>query len=430
VRSTPRRRLPAIATILLGTVLGQGLVVAISPLLTRLYTPADFGTLAVVTAVASILGAGATLGTDRALVVAHDTATTSALVALGLLSTLVVGVGTTGVAWVLRGDAARWFTAPALEDLWWTVPVTVVAVGAQRIASAVLARRQQHRSIAVRNACQGIGQSVWNLTMAAAGPVGLVGGLAVGRIAAVLGMVRSRRGDGERITPRALSAAARHHRRFLVITPWSSMLNVVGQQAPGLLIAALHGSVAAGFVALTMRVLGAPVGMVADATAQYAAGAFGLRIRSADPVRGLLVRLVVRLALAGAVAAVVVVLLGPAVFSTVFGPEWAVSGTYAQVLVPAFAIQVAESPVTQVLSMLQRQGAQLAWDGARLALSASAVLVPSLLGAPMLVVLLSLASAMAISYAAVLLMVLRAARIHDRGASGRRATRRRREYDM
>ena len=37
MRSSPRRRLPAIATILVGTVLGQGLVVAISPLLTRLY---------------------------------------------------------------------------------------------------------------------------------------------------------------------------------------------------------------------------------------------------------------------------------------------------------------------------------------------------------------------------------------------------------
>ncbi|WIE79522.1 oligosaccharide flippase family protein [Curtobacterium sp. MCSS17_016] len=413
MRSSPRRRLPAIATILVGTVLGQGLVVAISPLLTRLYTPADFGTLAVVTAVASILGAGATLGTDRALVVAHDRATTSALVALGLLSTLVVGVGTTGVAWVLRGHAARWFTAPALEDLWWAVPVTVVAVGVQRIASAVLARRQQHRSIAVRNACQGIGQSVWNLAMAAAGPVGLVGGLAAGRIVAVLGMVRFRRGDGERTTPRSLSAAARHHRRFLVITPWSSMLNVIGQQAPGLLIAALHGSVAAGFVALTMRVLGAPVGMVADATAQYAAGAFGLRIRSGDPVRRLVLRLVVRLATAGAVAVLVVVLLGPTVFSTVFGAEWAVSGTHAQVLVPAFAVQVAASPVTQVLSMLQRQGAQLTWDASRLVVCAAAVLVPSVLGAPMPVVLVALASAMTVSYAAVLLLVVRATRRHD-----------------
>jgi O-antigen/teichoic acid export membrane protein len=109
----------------------------------------------------------------------------------------------------------------------------------------------------------------------------------------------------------------------------------------------------------------------------------------------------------------VVVLLGPVVFSTVFGAEWAVSGTYAQVLVPAFAVQVAASPVTQVLSMLHRQGTQLTWDAARLVLSAAAVLVPSVLGAPMPVVLLALASAMTVSYTAVLLLVLRATRRHD-----------------
>lgn len=392
---------------------GQGLVVAISPLLTRLYTPSDFGTLAVVTAVASILGAGATLGTDRALVVADDGATTRALVVLGLLSTVTVGGGSAALAWALRREARQWFDAPALEDLWWVVPVTVVAVGAQRIASAVLARRQQHRSIALRNACQGVGQSVWNLGLAAAGPIGLVGGLAVGRATALLGMVRFRRRDGVPTPRSSLAAAARQHRRFLLVTPWSSMLNVIGQQAPSLLIAAVHGSVAAGCVALTMRVLGAPVGMVADATAQYAAGLFGLRIRSGDPVRDLLVRLVVRLACAGGVGALVVVLTSPLVFSQVFGPAWAVSGTYAQVLVPAFAVQLAVSPVTQVLSMLRRQGAQLVWDGSRLVLSAAAVLVPSVLGAPMPIVLAILASAMVVSYGAVLVLVIRAVRTHD-----------------
>lgn len=391
---------------------------AISPLLTRLYTPSDFGTLAVVTAVASILGAGATLGTDRALAVAHDTATTRALVLIGLLATLAVGTGTAWAAWALRRDAARWFTAPALDALWWLVPVTVVAVGAQRIASAVLARRRQHGAIAVRNAFQGIGQSVWNLGLAAAGPIGLVGGLAAGRAAALLGMARFPRRDGPPSHRSSLAAAARQYRRFLLITPWSSMLNVIGQQAPSLLIAAVHGSVAAGFVALTMRVLGAPVGMVADATAQYAAGLFGLRIRSGDPVRELLVRLVVRLAGIGAIGAVVVVVIGPMVFAQVFGPAWAVSGTYAQVLVPAFAVQVAVSPVTQVLSMLRRQGAQLLWDGSRLVLSAAAVLVPSALGASMPVVLVALASAMVLSYGAVLVLVVRAVRAHDDRIAG------------
>ncbi|MBE7163400.1 MAG: oligosaccharide flippase family protein, partial [Williamsia herbipolensis] len=74
-----------ILTILVGTGLGQGLVIAVSPILTRMYGPADFGALAIVTAIASVLGAGATLGVDRAVIVSRGSRATTALVVLGLL---------------------------------------------------------------------------------------------------------------------------------------------------------------------------------------------------------------------------------------------------------------------------------------------------------------------------------------------------------
>ncbi|QSB24057.1 lipopolysaccharide biosynthesis protein [Curtobacterium sp. 24E2] len=317
------------------------------------------------------------------------------------------------LAWATRDVLAHRFSAPALAELWWVLPVTVAAIGVQRVASAVLARRRDHRAIAVRNAAQGIGQTIWNLSMAFAGPIGLVAGLAVGRLAAVAGMAR-RNGQRTIVTRQALTDAVRQHRRFMVITPWSSMMNVIGQQAPGLLIAGLHGSVAAGFVALTMRVLGSPVGMVADATAQYAAGAFGARIRATEPVRAVLFRLVVRLAVAGAAAAVVVVLIAPTAFGAVFGEQWASSGQYARILAPAFVAQVAVSPITQLLAMLGGQAAQMAWDAARLVLCTAAVLVPSLLGASMPVVLGALTVALIVCYSVVLLLVLRSVRSYER----------------
>jgi O-antigen/teichoic acid export membrane protein len=388
-------------TILVGTLLGQGLVVLVSPLLTRLYTASDFGTLAVVTALASVLGAGATIGTDRALTVADEPSAVRALVVVGLTGTVLVGGFSAVGCWMLRDAMAGRFSAPALSELWWIVPVTTIAIGAQRIGTAVLARRRRHTAIAVRNASQGLGQTAWNLGMAFAGPIGLAGGLAAGRFTAVLGMVRRARMPSRADVPVAL----RRHRRFLVLTPWSAMLNVVGQQAPSVVIAAAHGSAAAGFVALTMRVLGSPVGMVADAVAQYAAGAFGSDIRRGAPVRALFVRLTTRLLLLGGLAAVVVVLVGPACFGAVFGPEWQRSGMYAQILAPAFAVQVAVSPVSQLLSMLGRQATQLVWDAARLVATTAAVLVPSLLGSSMDVVLMSLAVAMTASYAAMLVLI-------------------------
>ncbi|WP_186317623.1 lipopolysaccharide biosynthesis protein [Curtobacterium sp. 9128] len=402
----------AVLTILCGTVLGQGLVIAVSPLLTRLYAPTDFGLLAVVTAIASVLGAGGASGADRAVAVARN-GSIPALVLIGAVSTLLVGLAAAAAAWTMRDLLAAGFAAPAFADLWWIVPVTTVAVALQRMATAVLARRQHHRSIAVRNVCQGVGQTLWNLGMASTGALGLAGGLAAGRLAAVLGTLRPRRQrTWERRAP--VTAVLHVHRRFLWITPWSSMLNVVGQQAPGILIAAAQGSATAGLVALTMRVLGSPVGMLADAVAQTVAGSFGRRVREGEPIRAPLRRLVARLLVLGCAGAVGVVLCGPAVFGAVFGSEWSTAGEYARILVPAFALQVAVSPVSQVLGMLGRQHVQLAWDAGRLVLTVGAVLVPTMCGAPVPVVLAGLSSAMIVSYLVMLALVAGAVR-GDRG---------------
>ncbi|MFZ6991384.1 lipopolysaccharide biosynthesis protein [Curtobacterium sp. RRHDQ66] len=402
-----RRTLPAVLTILTGTLVGQGMVVAVSPLLTRSYSAADFGALSVVTATASVLGAGATFGTDRALAVARDEHTVRALTLLGFVGALSTGAAVTAVLGAERQALACWFSAPALVELWWVVPVTTAVVALQRIVSARLARARRYEALAVRNAGQGIGQTACNLLLAPLGPIGLIGGLAVGRLVGLIGTARP--GSTRPPSGRAVRHAIVSHRRFLLLTPWSAMLNVVGQQAPWLVIAAVHGSVTAGFVALTTRVLGSPVGMVADAVAQWAAGAFGQRVRSGAPVRDLLVRLCVRLALLGVPAVALVVLAGPELFAFVFGPGWRESGRYAQILVPAVAVQLAVSPLTQLLGMLGRQPTQLVWDASRLIATTAAVLVPSVMGAPMPVVLAALSAAMIGSYLVVLCLVVRAA---------------------
>lgn len=404
-RQRSRFRMPAVALILSGSLVGQGLVIAVSPLLTRLYRPEDFGALAVVTAIGSVIGAGATAGTDRALIVARDDRAVRALVWIGTLTAAVVGAATAVAAWVTRASSAELFGTSVLTVYWWILPTTVVAVAAQRIASSLLARAERHRAIGVRNAVQGIGQTIWNVLGATAGPIGLVGGVAVGRIVAVVGvgvgLARPRRS-----TRTALRGAVADHRRFLLLTPCSAVANVLGQQAPSLLLAALHGASAAGFVALTMRVLGAPVGVLADAVAQYAAGAFGRLVRSGDPLAPLVTRLVSRLSIAGAAGVVLVMTVGPAAFETLFGEQWSVAGEYARILVPAFAVQVAVSPLTQLLAMVGRQTVQLLWDVMRLVLASAAVAVPSLLGAPMPIVLGSLAGAMVAAYGTMLALVI------------------------
>ena len=163
-------------------------MLAASPLITRLYSPGDLGALAVVTALATLVGAVAPTGWDRAVAVPRGETAARLLVVLAVSSVLVVGVLATLASWTWRHDLARLTGTPALVALWWAVPLTIVVVALQRVATAWLARRRDYGALARRSVLQGVGQLACTLGLAPlGGPAGLVLSVAAGRAASLLG---------------------------------------------------------------------------------------------------------------------------------------------------------------------------------------------------------------------------------------------------
>ncbi|WP_423924287.1 lipopolysaccharide biosynthesis protein [Frigoribacterium sp. 2-23] len=427
-RAVRRAQGRPVTRILLGSLVGQGVVIGVSPLITRLYTPGDLGALAVLTGISAVLGVVSTLGWERALVLPRTESAARALVLLAILSGLVVVAAVALASFALRVELATWFGAPTLETAWWLLPLTVLAIASQRILSAVLARRRAYGQMAVRNALQGIGQVVANLTLAPlGGGLGLLVGLAAGRAAGIVGLGAANRrsrlatregADNEaearrrrRITlsARLVRAVAFRYRRFPLVSTWSGLLNVAGQQAPMLVLTASYGAGAVGLVALTIRVLAAPVGIVADAVAQYFEGHVGHLVRTRSTgLRRTVLSLVARLAIVGGAGAIVVLVLGPALFGVVFGSEWSEAGRFAQILVPAYAAQIVVSPLSRLLPLLERQGVQVAWDVGRLIVTIGSVIAGVTLGLGIGVTLTGFASASCVAYAVLLVLVVRA----------------------
>jgi O-antigen/teichoic acid export membrane protein len=68
MRVLPKSRFARnVAVVSAGSAVGQGLLIVSAPVLTRLYTPADFGVLAVYVSILSILAVAATLRYEMAI---------------------------------------------------------------------------------------------------------------------------------------------------------------------------------------------------------------------------------------------------------------------------------------------------------------------------------------------------------------------------
>lgn len=413
---SPRRRfgrLP-IARMLSGSVAGQGTILLVSPLLTRIYSASDFGTFALVTSISAVLGSVATLSWDRAIVIPRSPRQAEILLLLALGSTVGISLLFAAATFATRDAIADTFQSDAMREYWWLIPMTVLMIGIYNAMSSWLVRRREYGSIALRNALVGVSQAASSvfLGLAGVGTVGLASSLAVGRLFGAIATARSIDvGRLFRVRSSLVSLVARRFRRFPFILTWSRLVNSLGLQLPIILLIAIYGSVEVGLFALMVRVLASPVGVISDAVSQHFEGEISSRLREGlGGARRLITTTLVRLLAVGLLPSIAIALLGPALFSFVFGDVWTGAGELAQVAVWGYLAQFVVAPISRTLTIMEKQSMQLAWDLGRAFLVTAAIVASFVAGAALIDAVLAMTAAGVIAYVVLLVLSVRAAR--------------------
>lgn len=409
-----RLRRSPVAKILLGSAGGQGLLLIASPLLTRLYTPADFGFLAVLTALSAVLGVLATLRWEAGIVLPRRDAEARALGWLALGSAICISLITYVTISLWPSMIIGLTGTSGAEVIIWLLPTTIMAISVHKVLSAWMVRKEQFARLGRRNFLVGVGQLIIQVGLGLAGikPVGLLLGLAGGRLAGAGGAF-GRDSFFETGFPkrRTLRRAARRYRRFPLVSSFSAFVNSLGLQAPILLLSAFYGSAGFGLLALTIRVITAPVGLIADAVSQHFESAASKAIRQeSSALLAILRNTVLRQALLGAGPVALLVIFGPWLFATIFGADWEMAGVYAQVLSIGYYFQFIVSPVSKTLLLLELHGRQAAWDTARAAATLVGVSACGYFGIDLFQACIVMTLIQVISYAWLLVTVLGAAK--------------------
>lgn len=351
-------------TVLVGSVLGFGVNLALTPVLSRLVDPETFGSFMSLAAVAAVFVGVSTM---RLEVIAQgsgvDTRDSLRLASLLLwVCAAVLGVVLVG-GWALGLWGATWMLVSPL-----------VALGSwQLVGSATLTLGSRYRPLAVANFLQGAGTGTFQTGLAAVSPT--VGALAAGALLGRAGWAvhlprwpswRRARSTWSQVRSRAVTAGA------------SAAINSLAGQAQILLPAALYGPVAAGFFAMAIRLLPAPLAVVGQAAAAAVVGEVGRAIRTGqgDPA-GTIRRGMRDLAIVGFLPCVAAGVLGVWAVPWLLGERWQQTGLLLALLAPGVFAQFVVAPFSQVLNLTGHSRWLLRWDTTRLLLLLAAFGVPA-----------------------------------------------------
>jgi O-antigen/teichoic acid export membrane protein len=361
----------AVLVSMTGTAFGQLLVLAASPLVTRLYTPEDFGALGVFTALLMVVGIAVSLRYELAIPLAEDAASVANLLALSLVLT-VLGSSLIGVAlWLWGGVITGWFNAEALRPLLWLLPVGLLGSGWARALTHWAIRRQEFGRITRTEISRSVGRVAAQVGFGfvSSGPFGLLVGQVVGQSAGITTLALAfHRIEGtiwRAVGLRAMVRAAARFGNLPTFGTGAALLNNSVRFAPALFVAALYGVEVAGWFALAQRILATPV-FLSNAVARVYLSEAPRRARAGgEGMYALFKATTWRLLVFGLLAIGLVGVAGPQLFGLVFGSVWTEAGRYAQFLAFATLARVVVVPIAQTLTVFERQDLQLACDAFR-----------------------------------------------------------------
>jgi lipopolysaccharide exporter len=402
--------LRSVLTLASGTAVAQVLVALAVPVLARLYTPAEYGVLAVYSSTLTVLVVLASFRYELAIPLPKEGSAAASLLALTLGILLATSLAVAALVWAAGDEFVAAVNVPALRPYLWLFPAGFVAAGAYQALSYWAIRNREFRRLARTRLSQGGGQVATQIALGigGAGALGLIIGDLIGRVAGVGGLALAawRTRPAARPTAASVLAVASRYRRFPLLTTWAGLFNIGSLQLPSIVFSAAFGAAAAGLYALSYKMLVLPTMLVAQAVGQVFLSRAASLVAEPERLRRLTERTAIGLFAAGLPAFLAVALTGPRLFAVVMGREWEEAGRYAQVLAPWFALWLVSNPLSGLLSVREWQGSALAFTGFELVLRLGALLAGAARGSPMLAVTLLSAGGVIIAGASIVRFLL------------------------
>ena len=344
-------------TLIGGSASAQIILLVASPILTRLYSAADFGLLSVLLALVALSEVVSTGRYELAITLPeHDR---DALDVIGLclmLLSAAVLLCVLGVHFFAL-ELANIVGMPSLESAVIFLPVAVLFIGMCSVFNYWSLRQKNFSVVAKARVWQSGATTAVQIGFATLTSLGLVMGHVAGLFVAALLLTRNvwRTPEFAGLKLKNTLAAAYRYREFPIYSTWSGLFNSSGSHLPPLILAAAFSAPEVGYFALANRIVMTPLSLVGAALKStfFSFAADSMREGSLTQLVSELLRVLANVIL---LPAIVVALMAPELFSFVFGGDWLPAGELARWLAPWLTLQFCYGPISAVTIVKERQG--------------------------------------------------------------------------
>jgi len=358
-----------VTKLVLGTGFAQIIPIALTPILTRIYSPEDFGIFAIYMAIASILGVIATARYELSIVLPKNDKNALDIFYLCNIVSFSLSFIFFIFIYIFTEELNIFIGLDSYSNILFLLPLSIIAAGLLQSLSYLLVRRKEFSSLSKSKIFLSGGYSSSQLTFGSifsASGLNLSIGYISGQFFSIFYLIKKNWAflKSRDFSTRRIYNIAKKYKKFPMYSSPGAIMDTSAVQVPIILINKFFNSNLTGQFSLTMRIINLPLAFIGSSISQVLLNKIADSDHThPDRVLPLLISLTFKLLIFILPLVIICFLFGEELFVYVFGPNWAFAGSLAAPISIVIAIRFVVSPLSAVLTLDRNIKLAAAWQG-------------------------------------------------------------------
>lgn len=357
-----------VLTLITGTSIAQAIPIIVAPILTRLYSPEDFGVLAVFTAIAAIIGSIATWRYELAIVIPKSDQEAINITILSIFCSFITSLLVLVIVVVFHDEIINSLNQPYLSKWLYFIPLVIFFIGIFNALNYLNIRLNFFEIIAKTNVFKSFSASTTQLVLGLFqyGTAGLILGymasIILGNSRMVIFSYREQKENIKKCEVEKVRNVFQKYNEYPKFNILATLFNTASLYIINFIIPILYSSKYLGFYSLSQRIFILPTQIVGSAFGQAFIKSAADEKNETGCVKTSFTSTFKQLTILAVPGFVLLYFIIEELVIFIFGEAWRSTGEISKILMWLLLIRFIVSPLSSVLNLYNKQKVILFWQ--------------------------------------------------------------------
>lgn len=345
-----------------GTIFAQALTIVLSPVITRMYSPQEYGVLTVYVAILGMISLLGSLTYESAIPIVNNDKSAFNLLFMCICILLSISIILSLILLVAGDYFLLLFGAEEIINYKFFIPLGFFFTGLYTILSQWALRKKNFKSLTVTKYNQSI---VSNSTKIGLGlinfnSIGLIVGTILSQSAGIITLTKPYIQEFKvlikTLNVKKIILLLKRYKNFPIYTAPGIFILSISTQLPVVFISSFYGPSIVGFYGLARSITFLPMGILGKSVQDvFYSEAASLRKNNPSKIKELSKNLLKKLIVLGILPVSILIIFGQELFSLVFGSNWEKAGLFASILSIELFFHFIFHPISVIFSIFEKQ---------------------------------------------------------------------------